>query len=199
MSTKSFHPDRRIRKSKAALKESLISLMKEKDFKDVSITDIVQTADLNRGTFYKHFQYKEELLEEVIDDVIKDLIDSYREPYQGVEAFSVSKLTSSTIKIFDHVAKYTNFYSLLVKSNVLFGLQNRICNELKKLVLQDLANNPLHSNINADLLASYQAHAIWGMISEWIQSGFTYSSAYMAEQLLAILHSIHSKNANRIT
>ncbi len=62
-----------------ALKESLISLMQNKDFRDISITDIVELADLNRGTFYKHYQYKEELLEEVMEDVIADLIISYRE------------------------------------------------------------------------------------------------------------------------
>ncbi|MFJ5771042.1 TetR/AcrR family transcriptional regulator [Psychrobacillus sp. NPDC093180] len=199
MSTKSIYQDRRIRKSKAALKESLIAIMKEKDFKEISITDIVQTADLNRGTFYKHYQYKEELLEEAIDDVIKDLIDSYREPYQEVEVLIVSKLSSSTIKIFDHVEKHSNFYSLLVKSNVLFELQKRICDELKKLVLQDITNHPLQHNINANLIASYQAHAIWGMINEWIQSEFIYSASYMAEQLLAILHSDPTKNTNRKT
>lgn len=199
MSTKSFYQDRRIRKSKAALQESLISLMKEKDFKEISITDIVQTADLNRGTFYKHYQYKEELLEEAIDDVIKDLIDSYREPYQDVEVLIVSNLSSSTIKIFDHVEKHSNFYSLLVKSNVLFELQKRICDELKKLVLQDITNHPSQNHINANLIASYQAHAIWGLISEWIQSEFIYSSTYMAEQLLAILHSNASNNTYKIT
>ncbi|MEK4484218.1 TetR/AcrR family transcriptional regulator [Psychrobacillus sp. FSL H8-0484] len=188
MTTKIKKLDRRISKSKTAMKEALLSLMKKKHFKEITITDIVQTADLNRGTFYKHYQYKEELLEEIIDDVIKDLIDSYRDPYKGMEVFTVSELTSSAIKIFDHVAQYTNFYSLLGKSNVLFELQNRICNELKQLLLQDLSNNPLHSNINSNLNASYQAHAIWGMIIEWIDNNFMYSSTYMAEQLLAILH-----------
>lgn len=193
MSTKSNYLDRRIRKSKNAMKQALIFLMHEKDFKEISITDIVQIADLNRGTFYKHYQYKEELLEEVIDDVIKDLIDSYRDPYKGVEVFLVSELTSSAIKIFDHVEKYKSFYSLLGNTNFLFDLQKRICDELKRLLLDDLSKNLLHTNINAHILASYQAHAIWGMIIEWIDSKFLYSSSYMSEQLLAILHLTHSQ------
>lgn len=190
-----IHLDRRIRKSKTSLKESLLLLMQEKEFKEISIKDIVQLADLNRGTFYKHYQYKDELLEEIMEDVIKNLIDSYREPYQGIEVFAISKLTSSTIKIFEHVWKYASFYTLLVRSNALYSLQDRICKELKKLVLQDLSINLLSDNINANLFASYQAHAIWGMIMEWIESEFMYSSTYMAEQLLAILRFTPNNNS----
>lgn len=188
MSTTPPSVDRRIRKSKVALKNALLSLMQSKDFKHISITDIVQLADLNRGTFYKHYPDKEELLEEIIDEVMKDLIASYRAPYESLTVFEVSKLTASAIKIFEHVATNANFYTLLGKSNILAGLQARVCNELSQLVLQDISNRTIQTNINIKMLANYQAYAIWGMITVWIDSEFLYSPDYMAEQLLAILH-----------
>jgi AcrR family transcriptional regulator len=83
--------------------------MQKKDFKEISITDIVKLADLNRGTFYKHYQYKEDVLNEIIDDVITDLIASYREPYRNRDTFEVSNLTSNAIKVFEHVNKHANF------------------------------------------------------------------------------------------
>ena len=43
--------DRRIKKSKAALKDALIQLMQKQSFKEISITDIVQLADLNGEPF----------------------------------------------------------------------------------------------------------------------------------------------------
>ncbi|UYZ22498.1 hypothetical protein [Mesobacillus jeotgali] len=52
MSVKSDYIDRRILKSKKALKEALISLMKMKEFKEITVKDLVQGADLNRGTFF---------------------------------------------------------------------------------------------------------------------------------------------------
>jgi len=39
--------DRRIKKSKAALKDALIHLMQKHPFKEISITDIVQRAECN--------------------------------------------------------------------------------------------------------------------------------------------------------
>ena len=179
--------DRRIRKSQKSLKDALLTLMQTKDFKNISITDLVQLADLNRGTFYKHYQDKEELLEEIIDEVIQDLTASYRAPYENLTVFEMNKLTASAIKIFEHVETYANFYTLLGKSNILTGLQTRVCDELIQLISQDLSNNLSSTKINSKLIASYQAYAIWGMITEWIDSEFSYPADYMAQQLLEIL------------
>lgn len=166
MNGDSSNLDRRIKKSKTALKNSLISLMQMKDFREITITDIVQFADVNRGTFYKHYQFKEELLEEIINDVTTDLIASYREPYKDCEIFELKCLTASAIKIFEHVEKYSNFYTLVVKSNELYGFQAKLCNILKRLSMQDLIDCFPNQKINRELLASYQAYAILGMIIE---------------------------------
>jgi AcrR family transcriptional regulator len=198
MSTTISHTDRRIKKSKKALKDALISLMQNKDLKEISITDIVDLADLNRGTFYKHYQYKEELLEEIMDDVIADLIVSYREPYKSSDTFIVNDLTTSVIKIFEHVANYSNIYTLILKSNGLPGFQNRICHELKKLPLEDFENYQTNHKINTNLYSSYQAHAIFGMIIEWVNEEFKYSTAYMAEQLLEIINNSPNNHTFKI-
>lgn len=189
MSTNEKKIDRRITKSRTALKNSLLLLMNSKDFKAITITDIVRQADLNRGTFYKHYQFKEELLDEVVDDVIKDLVASYLEPYEKTEIFVLEDLTASAIKIFHHVEKHANFYILVVQTNILSSFHNRIGNELKQLVLQDFSrHNTFDPDLDKELYASYQANAILGMIVEWINQGFKYSAAYMAEQLLKIIH-----------
>ncbi|MEQ2526665.1 TetR/AcrR family transcriptional regulator [Robertmurraya yapensis] len=186
--------DRRIIKSKQALKESLLSLMQEKDFKEITITDIVKLADLNRGTFYKHYQYKDDILEEIIDDVITDLTNSYREPYKSIDTFDVRNLSSSAIKIFDHVSKYGSFYTLIVKSTSLSGFQYKICEVIKNLALQDLYDNVTGQKINREIQASFYAYAIFGMIIEWVNQGFSYSSNYMAEQLLEIIKNTHGNS-----
>lgn len=187
--------DRRISKSTKALKNALITLMEKKDFKKISITDIVQLADLNRGTFYKHYETKEELLNELIDDVMEDLVQSYREPYLHTDSFTIAELTTSTVKIFEHVESFGNFYTIIVNSNVLPGFQNRICNVLKQLAQSDLVvEMSPNERINAELLSSYNAYAIFGLIVEWVRGGFKYTPTYMAEQLIEILSNHTNKN-----
>lgn len=180
--------NRRISKSKKELKNALILLMEKKDFKKNTVTDIVILADLNRGTFYKHYQTQDELLNELIDDVMEDLIKSYKEPYLHSDKFIISELTTSTIKIFEHVASYSNFYTIIVNSNALPGFQNKICDILKQLVLQNLeVVTNINKKINSDLFSSYNAHALFGLIFEWVKGGFKYTSKHMAEQLIEIL------------
>ncbi|WP_208587027.1 TetR/AcrR family transcriptional regulator [Gracilibacillus suaedae] len=180
--------DRRVRKSKIALKNALISLLQQKNLQQITVTKIVQAADVNRGTFYKHYQYKEELLEEMVDDVILDLIDSYREPLKEGEKISIDNLNVSAIKIFDHVEKHADFYTIIAKSNALVGLQSRICMQLTDLMKEVVEQTREIKGIELNLLASYQAYAIWGLIREWIDQDFKYSATYMSNQLLTILH-----------
>ncbi|OWA34009.1 TetR family transcriptional regulator [Saccharibacillus sp. O16] len=176
--------DRRIRRSKKALKETLIALMREHDFKEISITELVRRADLNRGTFYKHYRDMEGLLAETVEDAISDLIFSYREPYQHTDSLDLRKLTASGVKIFEHVHRHAAFYTLVVESQALPGLSDRICEVIKDLSLHDLELETLNPRINHSLYAGYQAYAIWGMILEWIKGGFVHSPEYMANQLL---------------
>lgn len=179
--------DRRIDKTQRALKAALIKLMEEKDIRQITVTEIVKEADVNRGTFYKHYEVKEDLLESTIQDVIESLIQAYRHPYSK-EAFTMEDLSASKIKLFEHVATYADFYRvIMLHPEVLPGFQNRLCDVLKKLSLQDLAFLQKTRNVDVDLQASYQSHALFGMIFEWVKGGFKYTPEHMAEQLIEIL------------
>jgi len=53
-------------KSKAWITESLLVLMMEKDFDKITITEIINKADLTRQTFYRNFESKENVLYEYV-------------------------------------------------------------------------------------------------------------------------------------
>jgi len=180
--------DRRVIKSKQALKNALLTLLQHKSFNEITITNIVREADLNRGTFYKHYQYKEEILSELFEDVTVDLTKAFRAPYEKQQVLVVRSLNASTIKIFDHVANYSTFYSLLGKTDLFTTFQQKICNLLKELQLSDL-HDTQKPMINKEILASYRAYATLGLINDWVNEGFKYSTTYMAEQLVEILYS----------
>lgn len=58
---------------------------------------------------------------------------------------------------------------------------------LRDLALKDLDEYAPDPKINREIHASYRVYAIIGMIIEWVNSDFKYSSRYMAEQLVEIL------------
>ena len=47
--------DLRVVKTKEALQEALLSLLKEKTLNSISVTEICLMAKVNRGTFYSHY------------------------------------------------------------------------------------------------------------------------------------------------
>lgn len=67
--------DKRIRRTKKLLREALCDLMKQKHFKNITVSDIVRQADINRGTFYAYYQDVYDLREKVEDDMITSLKD----------------------------------------------------------------------------------------------------------------------------
>ena len=65
--------DRRARRSRKLLKQSLLELMKEKSFSEISVRDIAEGADMNRGTFYLHYSGTVELLQSVEAELLEEL------------------------------------------------------------------------------------------------------------------------------
>ena len=55
--------DRRVRKTRRQLRECLITLLKEKKVQDITVGELTDMADLNRGTFYLHYKDVFDLLE----------------------------------------------------------------------------------------------------------------------------------------
>ena len=64
--------DKRILKTKRNIKQTLINLLKEKCFEEISVKELCERAETSRITFYTHFSDKTELANNIIEDAISD-------------------------------------------------------------------------------------------------------------------------------
>src|SRR6185436_12449618 len=62
-------PDRRVARSRRALKEALTDLILEQGYESVTVQDIIDRADVGRSTFYSHFLDKDDLLMAILPDL----------------------------------------------------------------------------------------------------------------------------------
>lgn len=67
--------DRRAKMTRQILKQSLIELMKKKRIHEISIKKICETADINRSTFYHHYESQFDLFEEILNDIGNDIYE----------------------------------------------------------------------------------------------------------------------------
>ena len=58
--------ERRVRRTRAMILAGFIQLMQQKPVKDISVRELADLVDINRSTFYLHYQNMTELLEESI-------------------------------------------------------------------------------------------------------------------------------------
>ena len=69
-------------KSKKLIKNAFSELLQKKDVEKITVTEIVNLAGLNRGTFYAHYNNTVEVLEEIekdVSDQILYLFSSYKD------------------------------------------------------------------------------------------------------------------------
>ena len=73
--------DRRVLKTKRAIRNAFAKLMVEKDINDITIMELAETADINRKTFYNYYSG----VYQVVEDIEHDILSSYAELLGGVE------------------------------------------------------------------------------------------------------------------
>lgn len=67
------HHNQRIMLTKRLLKEALLELLQKKPIEKVSISELCAKADINRATFYRHYNLPQDIIEEIGRDMIQDI------------------------------------------------------------------------------------------------------------------------------
>lgn len=65
--------DRRIDRTRGALYDALIESLKKKPIDRITVTEICQTADINRSTFYLHYNSLQDLYQSTIESLYEEV------------------------------------------------------------------------------------------------------------------------------
>ncbi len=177
--------DRRIVRTREAIREAFVDLIEEKGFDGISISDITDRADINRSTFYLHYHDKYDLLEKTEDEIIGHmktiLIQSGK---LDLDTYSTEEgLVPVIIAMFEYVKSQTKIMHALLGLKANPGFQSRI----KKAIETDLFNLGFfyHKNesdllVPADYLITYLSAAHMGVVQTWLANGCRESPEEMA-------------------
>ncbi|ETD70204.1 AcrR family transcriptional regulator [Pelistega indica] len=66
--------DKRIIRTKSLIHNAFLTLLAEKEYKHITVQDILNTADINRTTFYKHYKSKQGLASELMNNFKKEFL-----------------------------------------------------------------------------------------------------------------------------
>ena len=65
--------DRRVRRTRKMLTQALTQLMQEKQIKEITVKELTDLADMNRGTFYLYYRDVYDMLEKLEDSMFEAL------------------------------------------------------------------------------------------------------------------------------
>lgn len=157
--------------SRKLLKDALLVLMEEKDYQDISISQLCERAGVSRKTFYRHYNR--------IDDILKQLLQEFAgQTAQMMMKEVVRKIVNFTIPYFEFMKAHLAFLQLLRKNDLLLQLMQCINEEIQCKLPTDQTGSP---NLFFDW-GFYVAFGImWMLTLRWLEEGAVKSPEEMSE------------------
>lgn len=161
--------DRRVRKSKEAIRTALVKLLKHKDIEDITVTEIAKEADVNRKTFYNNYENIYQVIEEIENDIVISFTDL-------LSKINLDEMLKQPLKFFETltniVQKDFEFYSNLVQAQRLggFNLVLKITETLKESVKANLPKELFKDKFTMEFSIDYMITGMMEGYTEWLQN-----------------------------
>lgn len=186
-------------KTKKLLEETLVTLMNEKDFNKISIKDLTEKLDINRGTFYLHYKDKYDLLEqkensilnelaEIIDNILKELPENFILPSN--KEILLSFFTS----MYSYIYENADFMKIILGTNGDLNFQMKLKNFIENRLFENLSPSYLPTNnIHFKFLAAIASSAQIGIVEKWVKTGMKEPPEELADFVSNVVFSIYNE------
>lgn len=110
---KATSEDRRIQKTRRALREALVSIMFEKSYDSILTQELLDRANVGRSTFYTHFRDKDELLIDGLLELKQFLFDA-KKVASHASGKTHERVIGFSQALFDHAYSHKKLYRALI-------------------------------------------------------------------------------------
>ncbi|PGZ97946.1 TetR family transcriptional regulator [Bacillus pseudomycoides] len=173
--------DRRILKSKEAIKNAFIELMAEKDFDKITVKDICNRANVGNRTFYLHYLDKFDLLDKLIEEHIQDL---------KTLCVSLSELSfrEACIAWFQNMEQHYFFFSTMLIGKGSFAFRKHFFEYIIEQIKDDVnIIEGINKGFSEDMILTFFGSAIVGVVETYFMKGLPDPPEVVAEQLGMLL------------
>ena len=171
--------DRRVRKTRRQLRECLITLLKEKKVQDITVRELTDMADLNRGTFYLHYKDVFDLLEKTEAELQED----FNQLVCKHDAVDLKQRPSVIFnEIYSLVYDNADLIEILLGENGDLNFVNRLKQLIREKCLKDWMEVFRSGNAAAfDAFFSFIVSGCIRLVQYWLQTGLKETPEQMAK------------------
>ena len=171
--------DRRVRRTRKILTQALTELLQRKQANEITVKELTDLADMNRGTFYLYYKDIYDMLEKIKDEMFEKL-NAIFELRTGGEVSDQTK--PILLDLFRFIGENREMCRVLLSPNGDMNFLHRLNEVLRDKCLQIyLSTNPAVNEDEFDYRYSFVLFGCAGIIRAWVGRDCPETPEQMAE------------------
>ncbi len=164
--------DRRIQKTRSAIQQAYLALLMEKKSMKMTVTELARRANIDRKTFYLHYDTTDDVMRDYNKQLIRRLLDLldkqdfFNQNFNTVSLYSaLNQIISENLDFFKHIASVDYYDSFWEQSKE--ALTAGICSMYREKVL-----------VQEDVMHLYSRFVLAGTLEiyrEWLKGNLPFS------------------------
>jgi len=173
--------DRRVRKTKKALREGLASLLNEKSIQNITVKELTDKVDIHRSTFYANFKDIYELFSHMEDTIIQEINDIVLADY-------IFKSREFFERLIDYINSNRQVSRLFFAGNTSTAFVKRLTDLFKDMCIDHWRKEHNITGVSEELeyYSQFGFSGALGVIGLWVTGGFKYPAAQLVMMLTDI-------------
>jgi AcrR family transcriptional regulator len=173
--------DRRIQKTRQLIMNTFIDLLAEKGFEKITINDIAERANINRGTVYLHYVDKFDLLDKCIETYVELLLNHCADSTD-------TKLNASAFQsMFEYLEKNFTIYKLLLSIEGVGFFRNRLYATIAQIETEVIGIKPENDAFSNGITTHFLTSGFIGVLEWWINNSMPCDVQEITKQLMFLL------------
>lgn len=179
-------------KTKKLIQTAFIEVLEKKPFESITISDITNRANINRGTFYLHYLDKFDLLDQMEQQLFLDLwnhLDELQSRYLTTLTFEAEhEQLASTL--FSFIEMHVPILKILLSDHGRAGFHIRLRNAFSEKVrfnLEQHASFYANLKVPKEYFIAFITSAFLGLIEQWIQNDLDKTPEEMTSLFIDII------------
>ena len=162
--------DRRVVRTRRALREALIELALENGYEEISIRDLTERACIGYATFFRHYKSKDQLLSEVMRDTIYEFVEAAR---------AAETLYDESLAIYRMLDRHRDTVSVGLSLPVDHPVAKPLWDEATGIVAE-LYSARDEETIPMEVSVNHVINSVAALFRWWLSEGNEYSPEQMA-------------------
>lgn len=172
-------------RSRQLIKAALADLLQEKPLDKITVTDIVNRAQINRGTFYAHYTDIPDVIQHLIQQAFSSIQEALAQPQQLAD---VPQVLLKQVQAF--LEEDLDFYRKVLSSSVSALMQEQLVETVLEYLLQHEGDYPIGNHEQYVFLIRFCAGGLSNLYREWFAGKLPLPLDELTQRASALLSTI---------